>query len=69
MVFTCGMCRVLVSEEGRSCLNGEKDMKKVRQINRGCIHKKRSDRVLTAYTQYVLGYAASEEFGGEVVIG
>ena len=44
-------------------------MKKVRQINRGCIHKKRSDRVLTAYTRYVLGYAASEEFGGEVVIG
>ena len=41
-------------------------MKSVSQINRGCIREIRSDRVLTANTRYVLGWAAIEEFGGEV---
>ena len=41
-------------------------MKSVSQINRGCIRKIRSDRMLTANTRYVLGWAASGEFGGEV---
>ena len=32
----------------------------------GLYQRKRSDRVLTSYTRYVLGWAAREEFGGEV---
>ena len=32
----------------------------------GLYQRKRSDRVLTAYTQCTLGWAASEEFGREV---
>ena len=30
----------------------------------GLYQRKRSDRELTAYTRYVLGWAASEEFRG-----
>ena len=37
-------------------------MEKVRQINRGCIRVKRSDRVLTAHIRHVIGWTASEEF-------
>ena len=32
----------------------------------GLYQRKRSDRALTAYTRYVLGWAASAEFLGEV---
>ena len=31
----------------------------------GLCQRKRNDTALTAYTQYVLGWADSEEFGGE----
>ena len=32
----------------------------------GLYQRKRGDRVLTSYTRYVLGCAASEEIGGRV---
>ena len=32
----------------------------------GLCYRKRIDRMLTAYTRYVLGWAASEDFRGEV---
>ena len=61
LVFMCGMRRVLESKEERSFLmesrhgEGQTD-------EQGLYQRKRSDRVLTTYIRYVLGWAASEEF-------
>ena len=40
--------------------------KKGQTDKQGLYQRKRSDRVLAIYTQYVLGWAASEELGGGV---
>ena len=55
------MRRVLESEEERSFLM-ESRHGKGQTDKQGLYQRKRSDRVLTTYTRYVFGWAASEEF-------
>ena len=52
--------RRVVESEVLCCNWWRLDLEKVRQVNRGCIREK-GVTVLTAYSRYVLGWAASEE--------
>ena len=59
------MRRVLESEEERSFLM-ESRHGKGQTDKQGLYQRKKSNRVLTTYIRYVLGWAASEEFSGGV---
>ena len=67
LVLTCRTRRVLESKEKRSCPDGEYTRRRSdRQARKGMHQRKRSDKEMVTYSQYVLVSAASEEFRGGV---
>ena len=64
LVFMCGMRRILkfLSQMRSGAVLMESRHEEGRTDKQGLYQRKRSDRVLTTYIRYVLGWPASEEF-------
>ena len=60
----CAECVELLSQRRSGAVLMESRHGEGQTDKQGQYQRKRSDRELTAYTRYVLGWAASEEFRG-----
>ena len=60
----CAECVEFLSERRSGAVLMESRHGKGQTNKQGLYQRKRSYRVLTTYTLYVLGWVASEEFGG-----
>ena len=58
----CAVCVEFSSQRRSGAVLLERRHGKGQTDKQGLYQRKGSDRVLTTYTQYVLGWAASEEF-------
>ena len=60
--FLCAQCVEFLNQRRSGAVSMESRLGEGQTDKQGLHQRKGSDTVLTAYTRYVLGWAASEEF-------